>query len=64
MRKIIANMLFTAMIKTLAVIIIFGQKREYDCLTPEEIESLKRYQAITDIVCPTGEWVDDYSWVQ
>jgi len=46
------------------LILISRRKREYDCLTPEEIESLKRYQAITDIVCPDGEWVDDYSWVQ
>jgi hypothetical protein len=45
-------------------ILISRGKREYNCLTPEEIEALKRYQAITDIVCPSGEWEDDYSWVQ
>ena len=61
MRNPILIMLFIAMIIPLAVIIILGQKREYDCLTPDEIESLKRYQAITDIVCPTGEWEATWS---
>jgi hypothetical protein len=51
------------MVIPISVIIIKGRKREYDCLTPEEIEALRRYQAITDIVCPEG-FEEDYSWVQ
>ena len=65
--KPILIMLFAIMIIPLAVIIILGRKREHylwECMTPDEIEALRRYQAITDIVCPDGEWEDDYSWVQ
>jgi hypothetical protein len=48
----------------IVAIIMHNRKREYDCRTLKEIEALRRYQAITDIVCPDGEWEDDYSWVQ
>ena len=48
----------------LVIIYRYYRRTEYTCLTPEEIEIMRRYQAITDIVCPSGEWVDDYSWVQ
>jgi hypothetical protein len=48
----------------LVIIFRYYRHKEYNCLTPEEIEALKRYQAITDIVCPSGDWEDDYSWVQ
>ena len=53
MRKIIATIIFTAMLIPLAVIIIKGRKREYDCLTPEEVDkSYPQYSVFTT----------DYSW--
>ena len=63
MRKIIMVMIIAIMFPIVAII-MHNRKREYDCRTLKEIEALRRYQAITDIVCPDGEWEDDYSWVQ
>lgn len=58
--SIITGMLFIPLV----IISRYFRGKEYTCLTPDEIEALRRYQAITDIVCPSGEWEDDYSWVQ
>jgi hypothetical protein len=64
MRHNIIWIMIIAIMFPVVIILMHNRKREYDCLTPDEIEALRRYQAITDIVCPSGEWEEDYSWVQ